>query len=297
MGVAIGAIRLPATTSGLDDPWVIVREAERLGFESVWAGEHHVIPGDTGSKNAFYTAGVPGMSSPLITLAGAAAVTRTMKVGTGVLLPVQRNPLLLAKEIASLDADSGGRLEVGIGLGWNREECEIMGGDFSQRAAQAKEAVQVMKLLWSEEFVEFHGKFYDFPLLKSAPGPITKPHPPILLGMHTDQALNRIVDYADGWLEAVTDPDKLVGVGIEHIAGGRAKLDRLAVDAGRDPASISIRVLLIDRDEKVDQTLIGRYTEAGANHVQLLGTPNLPEAMTSQTAALEWIRRVADRVL
>jgi alkanesulfonate monooxygenase SsuD/methylene tetrahydromethanopterin reductase-like flavin-dependent oxidoreductase (luciferase family) len=172
-----------------------------------------------------------------------------------------------------------------------------MGGNFSRRAAQAHEAVQVMKLLWSEEFVEFHGEFYDFPHVRSSPGPLTKPHLPILLGMHTDHVFGRIVDYADGWLEAVAEPERLEGDGIAHIARGRARLDELALTAGRDPASITIRVLLINREEMVDQKLITRCADAGADHVQLLGTPRAQEAMASERDGIDWLRRVAERVL
>jgi probable F420-dependent oxidoreductase len=291
-------MKLPRGPGGTGrDPWLLAREAEQLGFESVWAGEHHVIPGASTSANVYYPTGVPAMPDPLIGLAAAAAVTRSLKVGTSVLLAVQRNPLLLAKEISTLDADCGGRLEVGIGLGWNREECEVMGGDFRHRVAQLKEAVQVMKLLWTEEFVEFHGEFYDFPPVKSSPGPYTRPHPPILLGMHTEESLERVVDYADGWLEAVTRPEQLRKEGIEHITWGRARLTKLAAEAGRDPDAIIIRVMLIDRDGSVDKGLIAQYVAAGADHIHLLGSPMPTGILDTDQGALDWLRRLADRVV
>lgn len=282
---------------GPNDPWLFAREAERLGFESLWGGEHHLIPGDTGSSNEYHTTGVPATEACLVRLAGVAAATRTIRIGTSILLLPQHNPILLAKEIATLDADSGGRLDVGIGVGWNRDECEIMGGNFDRRATQTREAVAVMKKLWTEEFVEHHGEFYDFPSIKSSPGPLTRPHPPILLGMHTPQTPKRVVNYGDGWLEAVIRPEELRGKGLEHVAEGREALDSLSKEAGRDPASVTISIILTDVQGDIDADLVRRYHEAGAVRVVLLGSKFDDADLASESSALAWLSRLAERVL
>jgi probable F420-dependent oxidoreductase len=288
VSVGISMTQFPPFQDGPSDPWLLARETERLGFESMWAGEHHVIPQETGSSNAYYSAGVPAMHASLVRLAGVAAVTTTVTIGTSILLLPQRNPLLLAKELATLDVDSGGRLEVGIGLGWNRDECEIMGGNFARRAAQTRESVEVMRALWTEEFVEYHGEFYDFPPVKSSPGPLTKPHPPILLGMHTEQAL---------WLEAVSQPDLIHREGIEHIEWGRGRLDELCRDAGRDPASVAITVMVNNSRGEVDAALVKRYLDVGADRIILLGSLGGGESFGSAAEAVDWLTRLAESVL
>src|SRR5690606_16646686 len=146
---------------------------------------------------------------------------------------------MLAKQLATLDADSGGRLTVGVGMGWNRAEMGIVGGDFERRAAQTLEALEVLKLLWSGEEVSFAGRFYDFPPLVSAPGPAQRPHPPVYLGMSGKDALARVVRFADGWLPSVYKPGEPRGTGVDRIARGREELERLCAEAGRDSAEVS----------------------------------------------------------
>jgi probable F420-dependent oxidoreductase len=160
-------------------------------------------------------------------------VTKTIKLGTGICLVPERNPLLLAKEIATLDHFSGGRFIFGIGAGWVKEETEIMGGDFAHRWTQTHEAILAMKALWTQEEAEYHGRYYDFPPVRSFPKPAQKPHPPIVLGSITSrQVFQRIVAWGDGWMP--------VGVSLEEMKRGRETLNELAAQAGRDPRSIQI---------------------------------------------------------
>jgi alkanesulfonate monooxygenase SsuD/methylene tetrahydromethanopterin reductase-like flavin-dependent oxidoreductase (luciferase family) len=119
---------------------------------------------------------------PFVALARASAVTTRLKLGTGITLVPERNPLLLAEEIATLDDYSGGRFLFGVGTGWHKEETEIMGGTFAHRWSQTREAIEAMKQLWTNEAAEYHGTYYDFPLVRSFPRPIQQPHPPIYLG-------------------------------------------------------------------------------------------------------------------
>ena len=174
---------LPAYTI---DPAFMARNAERLGFESIWYAEHPAVPVESASPFPATGGAIPWTYShftdPYIALARASAVTTKLKLGTGITLVPQRNPLLLAKEIAALDLHSGGRFIFGIGTGWLKEEVEMFGGNFQRRWTQTREALDVMKALWTQDAAEFHGEFFDFPPVRSYPKPAQKPHPPIVIG-------------------------------------------------------------------------------------------------------------------
>ena len=146
----------------------------------------------------------------------------------------ERNPLILAKEIAVLDLHSNGRFIFGVGAGWNREETTMMGGDFDHRWTQAREAVMALKALWTQDEAEFHGRYYDFPPVYCYPKPAQKPHPPVLLGGNAPNVLQRVARYADGWL-----PNRITPRQVEE---RRKTLDTLATEQGRDPASVIISV-------------------------------------------------------
>ena len=137
------------------------------------------------------------MADPLIALARASAVTSTIKLGTSISLVPEHNPLLNAKQIATLDRMSNGRFIYGIGAGWLKEETEIMGGNFEHRWGQSREAILAMKELWTKDEAEFHGRFYDFPPVKCSPKPLQKPHPPVYWeGSHPG--------CSSGWLPTAT---------------------------------------------------------------------------------------------
>jgi probable F420-dependent oxidoreductase len=193
-------------------------------------------------------------------LARASAVTTTLKLGTGITLVPQRNPLLLAKEVAALDHHSGGRFILGVGTGWLKEEVEMFGGDFPHRWTQTREALDVMKALWTQDAAEFHGKFFDFPPVRSYPKPAQKPHPPIVIGGSAKNVLRRIVDHADGWL-----PNRVTPADLEK---ARRELDRLAAEAGRDPKSITISVYGQEPKKDVVRPLF----DAGADRVVVRAT-------------------------
>ena len=238
----------------------MARKAEELGFESFWCAEHPFIPVHTtsrfpGSEDGVIPESYSHFVDPFVALARASGVTTRMKLGTGIVLVPERNPLLLAKEISTLDLFSGGRFLFGIGSGWLREETQIMGGDFDHRWSQARESILAMKELWTKPEAEFHGKYYDFPLVKSYPKPAQKPHPPVILGGHAKSVLERVVAWGDGWLPNRITPDTL--------REGRATLDRLAKDAGRNPSAITISV----HGQPADRDLIKRFHDAGATRV------------------------------
>ncbi len=219
------------------DSAVLAKHAEDLGFESFWVPEHAIIPLQTSSPYPGTADGVipdeyGRIVDPFIALARASAVTQTIKLGTGICLVPEHNPLHLAKVIATLDHSSGGRFIFGIGAGWLKEETELMGGDFAHRWTQARDAVLAMKALWTQEEAEYHGPYYDFPPVRSFPKPAQQPHPPIYIGGKARNAFKRIVQWGDGWMPNRTSA--------EEIRNGRNTLNELAEASGRDPSSIDI---------------------------------------------------------
>jgi probable F420-dependent oxidoreductase len=266
------------------DTAVVAQKAEALGFDSLWLGEHPVLP-------VHSTAPAPGTSGgsipdfysrlvdPFVALARASAVTTTLKLGTGVTLVPERNPLLLAKEVATLDYFSRGRFVFGIGAGWNKAETEIMGGNFAHRWTQTREAIEAMKALWANEAAEYHGTYYDFPLVRSFPRPVQHPHPPIFLGGSAPQVFQRTVAYGNGWMPTRSTP--------ELIQQGRAILNELALDAGRDPTSLTILAYLVPADRTALQSLAAAGADAAV--VRLEGD--------SEAAALAQLERLAQQVL
>lgn len=219
------------------DPTVLAKKAEELGFESFWVPEHPVIPIKytsryPGSEDGIIPDAYGRILDPFVALARASAVTKTIKLGTGICLVPERNPLLLAKEVATLDRLSEGRFIFGIGAGWLKEETEIMGGDFPHRWTQAREAILAMKELWTKEEAEYHGKYYNFPAVRSFPKPAQKPHPPVFLGGVDKNVFKRVIEWGDGWM-----PGRVT---VEELKRGRAVLNELAGRAGRDPQSIEV---------------------------------------------------------
>ena len=267
------------------DVGFMAKRAEELGFESFWCAEHPFIPVHStsrfpGSEDGVIPESYSHFVDPFVALARASGATKTIKLGTGIVLVPERHPLLLAKEISTLDLFSGGRFLFGIGAGWLREETQIMGGDFDHRWTQTRESILAMKELWTKPAAEFHGKYYDFPLVKSFPKPLQKPHPPVLLGGSAKNILERIIAWGDGWLPNRVTPEKL--------REGRATLDRLAKDAGRDPSKITISV----HGQPADRDLLRRFHDAGANRVIVR-----PPVVKTESEMGTELSRMADAVL
>ena len=249
-------IFLFATDRSLDTA-VVAKRAEELGFESFWVPEHAIIPVNT---TTVISDAYGRMMDPFVALARASAVTRTITLGTSICLVPERNPLLLAKEVATLDHLCGGRFIFGIGAGWLKEETEIMGGDFLHRWTQTREAIMAMKELWTKDEAEYHGRYYDFPPLRSVPKPKQKPHPPIFLGSNAKNVFKRVVDWGDGWMPGTTS--------VEEIARGRETLTELASQSGRDPDSIEVMVFGTSGQFR-DRDSIGEMERAGADRVSI----------------------------
>src|ERR1700730_17100636 len=223
------------------DPAIVASRAEELGFESYWVGDHTIVPVHSsipypGTKHdgqePFYVSQLP---DPLIALARAGATTSRIKLGTGICLVPERNPILTAKQIATLDDACGGRFLFGIGAGWNREESTILGGDFEHRWSQIKDYIAAMKVLWRDDISQYHGRYVDFARVPRSPKPISKPHPPILIGsINNPRALKRVVEWGDGWLPVVQS--------VDEFADGVQRIKAMAKDTGRDPEGFDYTV-------------------------------------------------------
>ena len=275
------SVPLPAYTI---DPAFMARKAEELGFESIWYAEHPAVPVHSDSPFPATGGEIPWTYShftdPYIALARASGATTTIKLGTGITLVPERNPLLLAKEIASLDRYSGGRFIFGIGTGWLREETEIMGGDFDHRWTQTREALEVMKELWTKDEAEYHGHYYDFPPVRSYPKPVQEPYPPIVIGGMARNVLRRVVAHADGWM-----PNRITPAELEE---SRARIDAMAAEVGRDPKSITISIF----GQAPDRDVVRSYLDAGADRVVVR-----PEHVETEEEMGEQLERMADAVL
>ena len=274
---------LPVNAQALDIA-DLAQKAEAAGFESMWMPEHPVMPVETTSRYRGTADGsVPpymyDMVDPYMALSRASAVTSKIKLGTSISLIPERNPLMLAKVISTLDHYSNGRFILGVGAGWHREETTIMGGDFDHRWTQTREYILAMKELWTKEQAEFHGKYVDFPPVYCNPKPVQKPHPPVLLGGAAENLFRRIVTWAEGWIPSNASP--------EQIRAGRASLDELAEAAGRDPASIQITAFGV----AADTDTLKQMEDAGADRAIVM----LPDARGAGAASD--IERIAGAVL
>lgn len=245
-------------------PGELGKALEDRGFDSLYVPEHTHIPA---SRRSPFPGGgeLPKRYShthdPFVALSFAAAATKTLTIGTGILLVPQHEPLVTAKAIASLDQLSGGRFVFGIGGGWNVEEMENHGARYKTRFRQMREHVLAMKALWTEEEASYDGEFVKFDRVWSWPKPKQAPHPPIILGGESDHTLRRVVEYCDGWF-----PRTRAGFDAPQAI---ARLHRMAEEKGRDPKTLSVTVFGAPNDAA---TLAG-YAEAGI-HSTLLAVPD-----------------------
>ena len=261
------SVPLPAYTV---DAAFIGRKAEELGFESLWYAEHPILPVHSDSPFPGTGGEIPWtyrhFSDPFIALARASGVTSKIKLCTGITLVPERNPLVLAKEIAALDLYSGGRFIFGIGAGWHREETTMMGGDFDHRWAQTRESVEAMKELWTKDEAEFHGQYYNFPPVYCYPKPVQKPHPPVILGGHAKNVLQRIIRWGDGWLPNRSNPAqieesrKILDTLATERPSTRPRPDPVFPQRGRRPGRRGAATL---RDGSGDGRAVGAYSRGG----------------------------------
>jgi probable F420-dependent oxidoreductase len=242
----------------------LARALEDRGFDSLFVPEHTHIPASR--KSPFPGGGeLPKRYShthdPFVALAFAAAATKKLKLGTGILLVPQHEPIVTAKAIASLDQLSGGRFIFGIGGGWNVDEMENHGATYQTRFKQMREHVLAMKELWTKEEASYNGEFVKFDRVWSWPKPAQKPHPPVILGGETDHTLRRVIEYCDGWF-----PRPRGGF---DVVKGVAHLRQMAEKAGRNPSTITTIVFGAANDAKALES----YDKAGIQSA-LLAIPD-----------------------
>jgi len=266
-------------------PDELARAAEDRGFESFWVGEHTHIPA---ARQTPYPGGgaLPKpyyhMADPFVSLMAAAAATTTIKLGTGICLVVEHDPIVLAKSVATLDWLSNGRVLFGIGGGWNREEMEDHGTPFSRRWQVLRERVLAMKALWTQEEASFHGEFVNFDRAISYPKPVQKPHPPILFGGATALGRARVVDYCDGWIP--------IDVLLADLPGAIADLRRRAEAADRRPDDLSVSLFMF---ETPDADVLARLGDMGVQRVILVAPRRLGEVLPFLDRAAQLVPRIA----
>jgi probable F420-dependent oxidoreductase len=239
----IGAVMFFTTDSM--QPGALGRALEERGFESLWVPEHTHVPSTRLSE---YPGGGPlprpyyEIHDPFLALNTAAAVTTKLKIGTGICLVVQRDPIVTAKMVSSIDQLSQGRFLFGVGNGWNRDEIENHGTVFETRNKLARERIEAMQTIWTRDEPSYEGEFVKFGPMSQWPKPFQKPYPPMIVGGAFPYAAKRAIRYGDGWIPRA---DRLerdgVGVVIE-------KFRKMAVEAGRDPGSLPISIFRVPDD-------------------------------------------------
>jgi probable F420-dependent oxidoreductase len=263
----------------------VASSADECGFATLWAGEHVVMVDRSASHYPYSDDGaiaVPAQADwldPMIALAFAAAASSRIAVATGVLLLPEHNPVVVAKQAASLDRLSGGRLTLGIGVGWSKEEFAALGVPFEHRAARASEYVAAMRTLWRDDVASFDGRFVGFDSIRVNPKPVRDRGIPIVMGGNSDPALRRVASLADGWYGFNLD-------GVTAVRERLGKLDELCAGLGRDRRELRLAVAL--RKPRVED--FDELAALGVDELVLVEAP--PER---PKAAGDWVSTLADR--
>jgi len=270
------------TDDGIE-PAELARLAEERGFESVFVTEHTHIPA---SRDTPYPAGgeLPReyfrIYDPFVALTSMAAATQRIKVGTAICLLVERDPIVTAKEVASLDRLSGGRMIFGVGAGWNLEEMRNHGTDPDQRFSILRERVEACRAMWTQEEASYRGRHVEFDRIASFPKPLQEPHPPVLVGGNGPNVLKRVLAFGDGWFPNRIPPD-------DQMIGRVEELQRLGEEAGRGPIPVTLQIP--PRDPEV----LHRYEEAGVTRaVHTLRAGDAADADGAERKLDEWAERM-----
>jgi probable F420-dependent oxidoreductase len=241
---------------------VLVKTADEVGFESLWTVEHVVVPVGYASQYPYSESGrMPGNSEkipipdPLLPLAYAAAITKRIKLGTGILILPQRHPVYVAKELATLDLLSGGRALLGVGIGWLAEEFEVLGVPFRERAARTEESVRALRSLWAPETSSFRGRYYQWGPVESYPKPVQKPGVPVHVGGHVEGAARRAARVGDGFFPARGELDLLASL----FAALRDECGKV----GRRPEEIELTTGMAGQD----RDSVRRYEDLGVSRL------------------------------
>jgi probable F420-dependent oxidoreductase len=263
-------IFLPTFAGGQQPDYLeaLARAAEAVGVACLWAPEHVVLVDEYRSSYPYAEDGrfplepaMGGVADPFAVLTYLAALTTRVRLGTGICLVPQRNPVYTAKLVAGLDVLSRGRFDFGVGVGWFAEEFAAVGADFARRGARTRAYLEVMRRLWTQSQPSYDGEFYHLPPVRFEPKPVQKPHPPIIFGGESDAALRRVADVGQGWFGWNVTP--------EMTAERLAVLDGLLDGRGRRRADVSITVSPYTRPTQ-DLDAMKRYRDAGVQQVVLL---------------------------
>jgi probable F420-dependent oxidoreductase len=266
-GINNGACAFPECAAA------VARAAEQEGFESLWTGEHVILP-DPQVPPSPVPADYP-MCDPTVAIAFVAAHTKKIRLGTGIIILPQRNPIVLAKELASADVLSNGRLIFGIGVGYLKPEFEAIGAPFDHKGARAEEYLAAMIALWSMPKPEFHGKWVNFKGVNAMPRPVQQPHPEIVFGGHTPEAFSRAARLAKGWYGFALDLDGTA----KCVEGLRAACKK----AGRKFEDLEVS---ITPRGKIDQDTARKYAALGVSRLILRPSGQ------DQAAILEQVKEV-----
>ena len=256
----------------------VAQAAETAGFDTLWAGEHHVL--------ATSSSTIPATSrylNPVVALSFAAAHTRTIRLGTGILLLPQHQPLILAKELASLDVLSAGRLIVGIGVGWAEAEFEALGVPFHDRGTRTDEYLAAMRAIWSEEAPAYHGRYVSFQGVQAFPHPVQQPYPPIVVGGRAPGALRRTVEQANGWYGFALDLDETASL-LTRLREASARYQRPGW-LGELEISVAPRIPL-------DKATAQRFAELGVHRLILI-----PPRGADAPALEHWISTIGETLV
>jgi probable F420-dependent oxidoreductase len=244
----------------------VARESEARNISTLWVGEHVVLFEEYASSYPYATDGkMPapprsGLLDPMVTLSYLAACTTTVRLGTAMLLLPQRNPVYVAKEVSSLDWLSGGRVDLGVGVGWLKEEFAALGVPWGRRGTRTDEYIEVLRTLWCDDTSSFDGEMYTLPECEMFPKPVQRPHPPLHIGGETDAALRRAARTGQGWHTFNRSPGEL--------AEGLVRLDQLLEEAGRDRHDL--RITVCPYFTQLTPDLVEQYAQAGADAVAAL---------------------------
>lgn len=244
----------------------LARGAEERGFHSIWLGEHVVLFDEYDAQYPYAEDGrIPiggdrGLLEPMTALSFIAALTERIRLGTGICLVPQRNPVYTAKEVAAVDYLSGGRVDFGVGVGWLEEEFTALDVPFARRGARCREYLEVISRLWSEDVASFSGEFYRLPPCRQYPKPIQQPGPPLYFGGESDAALRRTADLGDGWYG--------FNIGVDETKERLAKLDRLLAE--RDRRREDLDIAICPYGHKLNKSLAAQYRDAGVDQLVLL---------------------------
>jgi probable F420-dependent oxidoreductase len=266
-------------------------EAEDRGISTLWVGEHVVLFADYASAYPYAADGkIPappgsGLLEPMVTLSYLAACTTSLRLGTAMLLLPQRNPVYVAKEVSSLDWLSEGRVDLGLGVGWLKEEFDAVGVSWERRGVRTDEYIEVLRTLWCDDTSSFAGETFQLPECEMYPKPIQQPHPPLHIGGETDAALRRTARTGQGWHTFNRSP--------EELTAGLRRLDEFLDMEGRSRSEL--RITVCPYFHQLTPELVEQYAEAGADAVAALFFCFSAADVTQTFETLEACRQAAAR--